>query len=202
MLPEASKQLQHLSSPTPSHCPTGDLGVLRHRATGPSPSMVLIPRSGIPLPPGNFGVGGGVTGLGVFPALPKLFLGRIWRQDPSPPWQPDLGVTPYLLPGVLNWQWDAPSLHTSLSAFHFPRDSRTNLGDSAQAHSGVPQALSSTAWRSGRAGESHAGRTQWELFEPGLLLGKPSSLSPAPGSQRQAGGGRVSAALSPQPLCL
>lgn len=33
--------------------------------------------------------------LGIFPALPKLFWGRGWRQDPSPAWQPDLELTPY-----------------------------------------------------------------------------------------------------------
>lgn len=187
-----------LTRPLPLPCRGS--GSAQTQGNWPSPSMVLVPSLGIPLPPGSFGVGKGVTELGVFPALPKLFLGGdgMILHHGSLTW----GSPHTLLSGVLDWQWDAPSLHhTSLAAFHFPRDSRNNWGDPAQPLSGVPLTLSCSAWRSGRAGESCAGKTQWELFGP-ELLGKLSSLSPAPGNLRQARGGRVIAALSPQRLCL
>lgn len=120
-------QLQHPSSP-PSCCPVG-IWECSHTGQLPQPFQVLGPGPGTPLPPGSFGVGGGVSELGVFPALPKVFLGRRWRQDPSPPWQPDFGVPPY--PPV----WSARlavgctflAPHTP-GCFSFPQGQQDKLG--------------------------------------------------------------------------
>lgn len=136
VLASSYSTLLHLPAPS-THHPAGDLGALPEGGQlAPNLPGVLVLNPGTPLLPGNLGLGGGVTGLGVFPALQSCFWGgdgdRTLPSHGSPTW-----VSPHtLLPGVLGGQRDAPSQHrTSLAAFHFSRDSRANQGDPAQPHS-------------------------------------------------------------------
>lgn len=178
----------------------GDLGVITHRATGPSPSRYW---SQIQASSATWKFWCGWRSQSWECSL--LSQGCFWGRDGDRilPHHGSLtlGSPHTLLSGVLNWQWDAPSLHhTSLAAFHFPRDSRTDWGDPAQPFSSVPLPLSPSAWRSGRAGESHAGRTQWEIFGP-EWLGKLSSL-PVTRESKTGRGREGQHTLIPHPLCL
>lgn len=179
VLASSYSTLLHLPAPS-THHPAGDLGVLPEGGQlAPALPEGLVLNPGTPLLPGNLGLGGGVTRLEVLPALPKLFLGRGWGQDPSVPQQPNLGVTPCPPPWGARWAAGCtlPAPHIP-GSFPFLQGQQGKLGGPSSAplpHKGPT--LECRGPRSSAAGgQVEQERATLELLWP-ELLGKPSSPS-------------------------
>lgn len=175
VLASSYSTLLHLPAPS-THHPAGDLGALPEGGQlAPALPGVLVLNPGTPLLPGNLGLGGGVTGLGVFPAVQSCF----WGGDGDRTLPSHGSPTPHPPPWGAQWAAGCtlPAPHIP-GCFSFLQGQQGKPGGPSSAplpHKGpTPECRGPRS--SGAGGQVEQERAMLELLWP-ELLGKPSSPS-------------------------